>query len=178
MQQYIFYIVLVIILIYVVRTFNYFKKEYEMIQQEKSGIDVALTARYDTLTKMRDAVKGYTKHENTTFVDVTRVRKGMSIEELSAAEGQMKHAFDELNALIESYPDLKASANFMEMQRIISNTEDNLQAARRAYNATVSQYNGKVASIPSCFVAPLAGAKRIDFFEADTEKRTDVNMDF
>ena len=77
MQQYIVYVVLAIIIIYAICTFNYFKKEYEAILQEKSGIDVALTSRYDTLIKMRDAVKGYVKHENTTFAEVTRIRKGM-----------------------------------------------------------------------------------------------------
>lgn len=172
------YVVLAIVLIYVISTFNYFKREYETIQQEKSGIDVALTARYDTLTKMRDAVKGYTKHENTTFVEVTRVRKGMSIEDLSKTESQIQNAIGEINALVESYPELKASINFMEMQRAISNSEDNLQAARRAYNATVSEYNGKVVSFPSCLVALLANAKRMPFFEADLEKRADVNLKF
>lgn len=178
MQQYIFYVVLAIILIYVISTFNYFKKQYESILQEKSGIDVALTSRYDTLVKMRDAVKGYVKHENTTFVEVTKVRKGMSVEELSETESQIQNAIGEINALAESYPELKASINFVELQRAITSSEDNLQAARRAYNATVSQYNSKVASIPSCFIAPLANAKRMSFFEADTQKSADVKMDF
>lgn len=171
------YVIFSLVIIYVISTFNYFKREYEVIQQQKSGIDVALTSRYDTLVKMRDAVKGYIVHESTTFIEVTKVRKGMSMEEISKTEGQIQNAFNEMNALVESYPELKASSNFIDMQRTIANTEDNLQAARRAYNATVTTYNGKVASFPSCLVAVLAGAKRFDFFEADSDKRKDVKMD-
>ena len=178
MQQYTVYVVLAIIIIYAISTFNYFKKEYEAILQEKSGIDVALTSRYDTLIKMRDAVKGYVKHENSTFTEVTKIRKGMSVGELSETEGQIQNAISEINALAESYPELKASINFVELQRAITNSEDNLQAARRAYNATVSKYNGKVASFPSCLIAPLAGAKRMEFFEASNAKKEDIQMDF
>ena len=172
------YLAVAIVLIYVISTFNYFKRTYEMILQEKSGIDIALTARYDVLTKMQNTVKGYVKHENATFVEVTKVRKGMSVEELSKTEAQMQSALHEINALAESYPELKASVNFMEMQKAISNSEDNLQAARRAYNATVSEYNGKVVSIPSCLVAPIAGAKRMAFFEAESDKMSDVSINF
>lgn len=172
------YLIAAIIVIYTISKFNYFKRTYEMILQEKSGIDIALTARYDILTKMQNTVKGYVKHEKTTFVEVTKVRKGMSVEELSQTESQMKNALHEINALVESHPELKASINFMEMQKVISNSEDNLQAARRAYNATVSEYNGKVASFPSCLVALIAGAKRESFFEAEIEKTADVRIDF
>ena len=80
--------------------------------------------------------------------------------------------------MAEAYPELKASINFVELQRSITSSEDNLQAARRAYNATVSKYNGKVTSFPSCLVAPLAGARRMEFFEASSEKREDIKMDF
>lgn len=110
-----YYLIAAIIVIYAISTFNYFKRTYEMILQEKSGIDIALTARYDVLTKMQNTVKGYVKHEKTTFVEVAKVRKGMSVEELSQTESQMKNALHEINALVESHPELKASINFMEM---------------------------------------------------------------
>lgn len=177
-MKYIVCVIVVIVLFYVIKIFNYFKKEFEIIQQEKSGIDVALTLRYDMLTKMRDSVKGYMKHESTTFVEVTKIRKGMSVEELSKTEDQIQNAIGEVNALVEAYPELKASINFVELQRAISESEDNLQAARRSYNASVSEYNGMVTAFPSCLVAPLANARRQDFFETSAEKREDVRMDF
>lgn len=171
-------IIAVIIVIYIVSTFNYFKDTHELIQQEKSGIDVALTTRFDTLTKMRDVVKSYTKHENTTFVEVTKVRKGMSVGELSQAESQMQNAFGQMSAIAESYPELKVNDTFVNLQKAIMNTEDNLQAARGAYNATVANYNSHVTMFPSCLIASLAKAQRVEFFEAEASKREDVDMNF
>lgn len=171
-------IIAVVVLIYIVSTFNYFKDTYELIQQEKSGIDVALTARFDTLTKMRDLVKSYTKYENSTLVEVTKVRKGMSLGELSQAESQIQNAYGQISAIAESYPELKANDTFVNLQKAIMNTEDNLQAARRAYNASVSKYNSRLAMFPDCYIASLAKAERIDFFEAEASKREDVDMNF
>ena len=90
----------------------------------------------------------------------------------------MQNAVSEINALAEAYPDLKASVNFTNLQKAIMHNEENLQAARRAYNSVVSEYNERIVSFPSCLIVSLAHAERADFFEAEEQKRADVEMNF
>lgn len=166
------------ILVYIIKTFNAFKLQAQEVESQKSGIEVALTTRYDTLVKLNKTVCGYTKHESGVLENVTKLRRGMSTEELSEAEAKMSDAYSGLLALSENYPDLKASANFIQLQETIYDIENTLQAARRIYNEEVRIYNSMIDSFPSCFVAPLANATRTAYFEAEAHKRNDVELAF
>lgn len=166
------------VIVYIIKTFNAFKFQAQEVERQKSGIEVALTTRYDTLVKLNKTVCGYTKHESGALENVTKLRKGMSTEELSEAEARMSDAYSGLLALSESYPDLKASANFMQLQETIYDIENTLQAARRLYNEEVRIYNSMIDSFPSCFIAPIANASRVAYFEAEAHKRHDVELEF
>ena len=171
-------LIVLFLLIWVIKTINKFKTGMEEVLQSKSGIDIALESRYDTLTKLKETVKGYAAHEYNTLMQVTELRKGMSIKEMAQVEQQMQTAFSQINAVAEQYPDLKASANFLMLQDQIVAEEKSLSVARRVYNSAVTEFNKQVVSIPSCLIAPLASAKRQDFFEATATKRNDVDMSF
>lgn len=171
-------IVLIVIAGYIIKTFNAFKIQAQEVERQKSGIEVALTTRYDTLVKLNKTVCGYTKHESNVLENVTKLRKGMSTEELSEAEASMSDAYSGLLALSENYPDLKASANFMHLQETVYDIENTLQATRRMYNKEVGIYNSMVDSFPTCLVAPLANATRVAYFEAEAHKRNDVELEF
>lgn len=167
-----------ILVIYYVTTYNYFKSQKQEIEKQRSGIEIALTNRYDTLVKLNQAVNGYTGHESSVLTGVTQIRKGMNVDELSEAEGKIGEAFSGLCALVESYPELKASANFLQLQETVNDLENTLQATRRIYNNEVSEYNSKIERIPSCFIAKISGAKSEKYFEIEEHKRNDVALAF
>lgn len=163
---------------YVIKTYNYFKKQHQEIEKQRSGIEVALTNRYDTLMKLNKTVNAFTQHESDVLMNVTRMRKGMSAEELSGVEGEISKAFSGIAALAENYPELKSDANFIQMQETIFDIENTLQATRRLYNNEVSEYNSKLETFPSGFVAKKMKIKAEPYFQADDHKRNDVDLSF
>ncbi|MDL2289463.1 LemA family protein, partial [Clostridia bacterium OttesenSCG-928-F22] len=148
------------------------------IIEADSGIDVALTKRYDTLTKMLDVTKGYAKHEAEVLESIVKLRTGMSIAERGTANRQMDELEAKLSILAEGYPTLKANENFKQLQYAISEAEDHLQAARRIYNMNVSAFNQLLASWPASIIGSAMAHSPKDFFEADEHKKQDVKMDF
>ncbi len=171
-------VIAVIIVIYVIKTYNYFKSQKQEIEKQRSGIEIALTSRYDILTKLKDSVTGYTKHETGVLTDVTRIRSGMSINDLSAVSEAQEHAFSQLRVLAESYPELKASANFIQLQDSVNDVEKNIQASRRLYNNEVSKYNSRIESFPSSIIAKRANVQHEPYFSAESEKTNDVELKF
>lgn len=170
--------VVFIIAIWYVSTYNGIKALGIKVDEGLSGIDVALTKRYDTLTKLLDVVKGYQKHEKEILLEVIKLRSGMSMAERNAANTQMDQAAKQINVLAEAYPELKSSNNFIQLQNSIADVEEHLQAARRLYNSNVSAYNTKIVMFPNTVVANAMGAKEKEFFEAEEAKRSDVQMSF
>lgn len=170
-------IVLVVVAAYISMS-NSIKILALKVDEAASGIDVALTKRYDVLTKLLDIVKEYQSYERDVILKAISLRKGMSINEKAEAEGKMNAAFDQLRLVAENYPELKANQNFMELQRAVVDTEEHLQAARRAYNANVTAYNTRIVAFPSSVVASIGGYTQKVFYEADESKRADVEMKF
>ncbi len=169
--------VLFIIIIWLIRVSNKFNRLSIKVDESISGIDVALTKRYDVLTKMIEVVKGYTKHEKEIMFKIVELRRNMTIAEKSKVNDSMNESFDKINVLVEKYPDLKASDNFKTLQKAIVDVEEHLQAARRLYNANVSLYNEKVLSFPSSIVAKIKGLTKKDFFAAKENEKENVNID-
>ncbi len=170
-------VVIIIILLWIVSVYNKLNSTLVKIDEADSGIDVALTKRYDVLTKMVDAVKGYTKYEEKTLKEVVKLRSGMSMSEKIATNNAMTEEFAKLNVLVENYPDLKASQNYVQLQASIVDVEEHLQAARRLYNSNVSIFNQMLVTIPSNIIANNMGLTKRDFFEAEEVKKQDVKID-
>lgn len=165
-----------IIAVWCISTVNGFKKKEIRVQEGLSGVEVALTKRYDMLTKLLDAAKGYMAHENELFARVIELRRGMSVAEMNDAAQQMDALSGRFFAVAEGYPELRSSDVFVELQRGIRDAEEHLQAARRLYNANVSAYNTAIAMFPAKL---LAGARQPkEFFAADAGRREDVKMTF
>jgi LemA protein len=167
-----------IVLIWYIATRNTIARAEVKIDEAESGIDVALTKRYDMLTKLLDVTKGYAKHEAETLEKVVNLRQGMTMRERSAENAKMDDVFRQLNILVENYPDLKASENFKQLQSAIMDVEEHLQAARRLYNGNVTIFNNLLVSFPSSVVANSMGKMKKEFFEAEASKRADVKMEF
>ena len=134
-------VVLLLGVIWYVSTLNKLNRSIVKVDESLSGIDVALTKRYDVLTKMIDVVKSYAKHEKETLIDVIKLRNNMSIKEMSQANQKMDDTMKKINVVVENYPELKSSENYKTLQQSIVDVEEHLQAARRVYNSNVSYYN-------------------------------------
>lgn len=169
-------LVLVALVCFAVKTMNEFKRREIKVQESLSGIEVALTKRYDMLTKLQDAAKGYLSHENELFTRVIRMRQGMSIREMDETSKEIDEITGKLYAVAEGYPELRSSEVFVELQKGISDAEEHLQAARRLYNAAVTGYNTAISMFPACL---LAGSRQpLEFFSADESRKADVDMKF
>ena len=169
-------IILALIAFWCIRTVNDFKRKEIRVHEGLSGVEVALTKRYDMLTKMLDAAKGYMKHENELFEKVIELRRGMSISEMNDAQQQIDSLSGKFFAVAEGYPELRSSDVFVELQRGIRDAEEHLQAARRLYNTSVSSYNTAIAMFPAKLLADSCQPQ--EFFAADASKREDVKMTF
>lgn len=171
-------VVILVPVIWWVSTSNSFKRMDIKISESLSGIEVALTKRYDMLTKLLDVAKGYKQHEKELFTEVIKLRKGMSVSELNQAAAQMDSMASNLNLVAEAYPQLRSDQVFRELQAGIRDAEEHLQAARRLYNSNVTAYNTAIAVFPSSMVAKSQKAVKREFFVAEETKRSDVAMKF
>lgn len=170
-------IIFLIILGNYIGTFNILKKYKLKISEALSGIDVALSKRYNVITNLVEVVKGYTKHEKEVLLSVIKFRNNMSLNELKNINSSLDETMNKINVIIEKYPDIKANENFLNLQKAIIDSEEHLSASRRAYNANVSLYNEKVITFPSLIVAKIHGFKEEEYFKADEkEKEAKVNL--
>lgn len=161
-----------------IRTFNKIKSTQVKIDETLSGIDVALTKRYDMLSKLLDITKAYANHEKFTLIETIRMRSGMSVAECSEVNSKLDEIAKSIRITAEAYPELKSSENFKQLQITVADVEEHLSAARRAYNANVSAFNQMLVTFPSNIVAKNIGAERAEFFEAEDAKKADVKMNF
>lgn len=171
-------VLLVILVLWFVVTMNSLRALSLKVDEADSGIDVALTKRYDVLTKQLEVVKGYASHESELILETIRLRKGMSFEEKQDVANKMDQVAQQFQATAEAYPELKSSNNFMMLQSSITDVEEHLQAARRLYNANVTAYNTKIVMFPAVLVANMLGMKNKPLFEAEEHKKQDVEMKF
>jgi LemA protein len=168
-------IVAAAILLSAVIVFNRLVRTRQMANEAWSGIDVQLKRRSDLVPNLVEAVKGYAAHERSVLDEVTRLRaaaRALPADDIASraqAEGALSLALGKLVALAENYPDLKASANFLDLQQQLSQLETELQMARRYYNGAVRNQNVLVQSFPGNLVAGLFGFTQRDYFELSSE---------
>ena len=164
-----------------ITTSNNLKVMGVKIDEALSGIDVALTKRFDLLTKAVATAKGYAKHEEETLTKIIAMRNPGSAATLMEKQefaSQTAEAIKSFNVVVEQYPNLKADTQFVALQNSIRDVEEQLQAARRLYNANVSKYNQAIIVFPASIVANASHLTKRDFFEAEEAKRQDVKIEF
>jgi len=146
-----------------------------------AGIDVLLKKRYDLIPNLVSSVKQYMKHEQGVLAQITELRTRALGGDLSDAETievdrQITGALKGLMIAVENYPELKASENFLQLQASLNEVEEQISAARRAYNATVLEYNNAVEMIPTNLMAGLMRYKKKNFFEIAEAEKPSVNV--
>jgi LemA protein len=169
-------VVAIAIIAWYIATGNNLKLQKLKVEESQSGIEIALTKRYDTLLKMRDVVKSYATHERDTLTETIAMRKGMSLEEMKNATRQIDQMRAKLEVIIEQYPQLRSIELFVNLHETILVTEGHLQAARRLYNSNVTMYNASLVMFPSSIVANALKMVPAEYFEAEEEKKQDVSM--
>lgn len=157
----------------VVAGFNRLRTADVGAQEALGGIDVQLTRRAELIPNLIETVKGYAAHEKGVLEEITRARAGVQqaaagndVPAKAAADAQLTGALSRLNIVAENYPDLKASANFHELQTQLAETENQLAFSRQYYNDAVATLNKLVATIPWMFFTGLAGVGKRDFYDA------------
>ncbi|MEP6817299.1 MAG: LemA family protein [Marmoricola sp.] len=154
-------------------------------QEALGGIDVQLTRRADLIPNLVNTVKGYASHELGVFEAVTAARsrvaaaaKDTSVPEKAAADAQLSQALVNVMAVAEAYPDLKASTQFLDLQKQLADTENQISFARQYYNDAVTKLNSMVATIPWMFFAGMAGVSKRDFYKAPEGQENVPTVDF
>lgn len=175
--------IIVVVAGYILMAYNSLVRQRNQVKEAWSDIDVQLKRRHNLIPNLVQTVKGYATHERDTLDSVTKARtqaiQATSPEEHAKAENMLSSTLKTLFAVSESYPDLKANTNFLELQRELSDTENKIQASRRFYNSTVRDYNTAIESVPTNIVASAFSFKKEAFFELDDQAERSVpEVDF
>lgn len=183
MEFLIFFGILVVVGLWVMSAYNALVRLRNMVEEGWSGIETQLKRRANLIPNLVETVKGYAAHEKSAFEEVTKLRtrslEGGSIADRAATEGMLTRAIGGIMAVAEAYPDLKANENFVSLQSELSETEDQIQLARRYYNGTVRNLNIKVESFPSNIIAGWFKFIKAEFFEIeDAEDRAVPEVSF
>ena len=174
---------IVLIGLYLVWAYNGLVRNRNLVAEGWSGIDVQLRRRADLIPNLIETVKGYAAHEDKLFRDIAELRaksiSGGSVAEQSAVGQAMSQALGRLFAIAEAYPELKADANFRDLQDKLSGIEDEIQLSRRYYNGAVRNLNTMIESFPSNIVANGFKFEKAEFFEiGDAAAREVPKVDF
>ena len=171
-------IAIVLIIGYLIMVYNSLVSMRQRVLSAWSDIEVQLKKRYNLIPALVDTVKGYAKHESETLEKVIKARNmalnAHSAGDASKAEAMYKSALGGIFALSEAYPELKANENFVNLQNQLRTIEEDIESARRYYNATVRDYNAKIESFPDIYIAQKFNFEPYEYFEVDKSIEADV----
>ncbi len=176
--------VVVLVIVFLIATYNRLVSLRQRIKNAWAQIEVQLKRRYDLIPNLVNTVKGYASHEKETFESVTRARnmaiQAKDVNEQAGAENMLSGALKSLFAVAESYPALKADANFRQLQEELTNTEGKIAFSRQFYNDTVMNYNTTIQRFPTVLIAGMFGFLKENYFNLDEEAaaREAVKVEF
>jgi LemA protein len=174
--------IIVIAALYFVIKRNSFISQRNRVDEAWSGIDVQLKRRHDLVPNLVETVRGYAEHERSTFEKTTQARaeamQAQSVGDTAKAEQNLTQALTDLKAVAENYPTLRATENFQQLSRNLSELEDEIQASRRIYNSNVQSYNTDIEQFPGSIVANAGNFTNREFFEIVDAEREPVAVDF
>ena len=181
MWKYIIIAIIVLIVLYVLVVYNKLISLNNKVKEAFSTMDVYLKKRWDLIPNLVESVKGYAKHEKNSLEEITKLRNKtydkMSNDEKIKANEQLTGNINKIMAIAESYPDLKASENFINLSKELSNVEDEIANSRKYYNAVVRIFNNKVQMFPSNLIAHMIGYTPKAMFEANGNERNNINVE-
>jgi len=181
MELYIIIAIVVLLLVYVLISYNGLVKTNNSVKEAFSTMDVYLKKRWDLIPNIVETVKGYAKHEKETLESVVQLRNSaydkMSQNDKMVTNGQVTGALSKLMALSESYPDLKANQNFFDLSAQLTKIEEDIANSRKYYNAVVKELNNKVQMFPSNIISKLFGFQEIKMFEISEKEKENIKVE-
>ena len=181
-MTWIFIIIAILVVLFVILTYNGLVKARMQTRESWSQIDVQLKRRNDLIPNLIETVKGYGHYEQETLEKVTQLRAQVAS---ASSPAQAMQASDALSrqvsgifAVAENYPDLKANSNYIKLQEELTNTENKISYARQLYNSVVSNFNVKLQTFPSNLIASIFGFKEAEFLETPEEEKAVPKVDF
>src|SRR3954449_1550681 len=164
-------VIVVLAVLYFIAKRNSIISARNRVDEAWSGIDVQLKRRHDLVPNLVETVKGYAEHESSTFEKTTQARaeamKAQTVEESAKAEQKLTQALADVKAVAENYPTLRATENFQQLSRNLSELEDEIQASRRIYNSNVQSYNTDIEQFPGSVIANQGDFTKREFFEIE-----------
>lgn len=171
-------IIVIAILLVLLIMYNGLVKKRNAVKQSRSSIDVYLTQRFDLIPNLVECVKGYAKHEENLLESITKLRTEYNVSKDLDKASLLNTQMNKLIAIVENYPDLKASENFLNLQKNLTKMEDQLQAARRLYNMDVTAYNTAIQVFPTNLIASAFNFTEEKLFELEPGKCENVKINF
>lgn len=172
---------IILIVIYIIITYNKLIESNNIVKEAFSTMDVYLKKRWDLVPNLVEVVKGYAKHEKEVFNQITTLRtntyQNMSIDKKITVNEQLTQELFKIIAVSENYPDLKANQNFSELSKELTKIEDEIANSRKYYNGSVRIFNTKIQVFPNNILAGLFGFKQANMFEANEEAKNNVKVD-
>lgn len=168
--------IVIFILLFILSTYNGLVKKRNAVKQSRSSIDVYLTQRFDLIPNLIETVKGYAAHEKEIFESITKLRSEYNQTKDLSKASLLNSQIDKVLLIGENYPDLKASENFLHLQKSLTRMEDQLQAARRLYNIDVTAYNTSLQTFPTNLISGILGFKEESLFELEPGKDANIKV--
>lgn len=175
-------VILAILIFSLIGTYNGLVSKKEAVTKEYSNLDVMLQRRADLVPNLVNTVKGYVSHENEVIDKVTTARQNLvsakTIDEKQKANDELTNSLNALMVVVENYPDLKSSQNFINLQDELAGTENRIATARRDYNNAVNGYNSSIKKFPNSALAGMFGFTEEKYFEADSKAQEVPSVNF
>ena len=170
-------VVIAILISTILSLYNNLVKARNKVKQAESNIDVFLNQRFDIIPNLVECVKGYSGHEEKIFTEIANLRSTYNRQPTNIKNAEnLNNKMNQLIAVAENYPELKANEQYLDLQRSLAKIEGQIQAARRIYNAEVTNYNNKIEVVPSNVVASLFGFKHAELFDIDEHMKQNINI--
>jgi LemA protein len=174
--------IVLIIILWAIATYNRFVSLRNRVEEGFSTMDVYMKKRYDLVPNLVETVKGYAKHESSTFENVVKARNlamsAQTVEQRAEGENMLTGTLRSLFALAESYPELKANQNFLDLQGQLTSLENDIASSRKYYNALVRDFNIAREAFPSVIIAGMMHLEKKAMFEIDEPERQNVKVQF
>ena len=175
-------IIVILVILILIWMFNQIIKENNLVKKSFSTVDVYLKKRYDLVPNLVEIVKGHAAHEKEVFENIanarTKAMESKTEEDSVKLDNELNTALKSLFMVAEQYPNLKTNQSFVELQKKLTDVEDELAAARRAYNSAVTEYNTTLESFPTNLMGKLMKKKQKELFVVNDDIRNAINMKF
>ena len=171
-------IIIIVVIVAILIGYNRLVQKRNVVKKAEAQIDVVLNKRFDLIPNIVNCVKGYAKHESATLEDVVKARNAYNNGNHSLkAANEVNNKLNQVIALAESYPDLKANTEFNNLQQELSNIEDEIANYRKSFNNAVTSYNTIIESVPTNIIAGLFNFKQMELFKLEEDKKSNVKIE-